>query len=199
MRTLRRLVIVAVVVVVASVMGPVGAVNVAQRCDEPVASAQSGRAVFTPGVNKANLAQQIAVKVSLFHCLPANASRGSGSLTTTVTTGARTCRLFTAPTVLRTTAKITWKNSRTSTLAAVFSLAGSPHLVNVKAEVISGLFLGHSATGQFRYTLVVSPLSSFGHTNGVAQACANKVRPNKYGRIAIRVIELHTTKPFVLS
>jgi len=198
MRMLRRLVIVAVALVVAS-SSQVGAVNVAQRCEEPIASSQSGRAVLTPGVNKASLVQHIGVKVSLFHCLPANTTRGSGALTATITTGAQTCRLFTASTVLKTSAKITWKNSRTSTLAAVFSLAGSSHLVNVKAKVTSGVFLGHSAVGQFRYTLVVSPSSSFGHTNGVAQACANKVRPNKFGRIAIKVIDVHTTKPFVLS
>jgi len=199
MRAIRRLALVTVVVVVAGLIGPAGAVTVAQRCDEPIASAQSGRAVFAPGVNEASLAQHIAVKISLFHCLPANTTRGSGTLTTAITTGAQTCRLFTASTVLKTTAKITWKNSRTSTLAAVLSLTGSSHLVNIKATVISGLFLGNTATGQFRYALVASPSSSFGHTNGVAQACANKVRPNKYGRIAIKVIDLHTTKPFLLS
>ena len=192
-------VLVGIVVLGATAMRPAGGATSAQRCDQPPVGTQSGRVVFTPGVNKAGLAQHAAVRVSLFHCLPANGTRGSGTLTTTISTHAQTCRLFSVPTVLNATGKITWKNGRTSTVALVFSFSGAAHRVGVNGVVRSGLFAGHRATGQLQYTLLVNPVGSFGHQNSVARACGNRVRPHQYGRIAISEIDLHTTRPFVIT
>ena len=196
MRGTRGFGVLAVLAVVAGVAGPIGAATHAQSCHGPVESTQSGRASLEPGINGLSTKQQMSWKVSLFSCSPARSTRGSGTLKSAYATAAQTCVMLKKPKTFKETAKITWKSDATSTIAITFALTGGTRLVNVTGRVTSGLFAGKKVTGQYKYREVVSPYGVTHNGNGVAQACANKVKPKKYGRIAIVALNLFTTKPF---
>jgi len=196
----QRFVFFVVLAVTASPTGSVGAASFAQQCDGPPATTQSGRALLAPGVNALRIAQTVSVKVSLFNCSPARATRGSGRLRTTVKPeGSQTCKMFSAPTKWNAAAHVTWKDNATSTLSMTLSLAGPSHLINLTGKVTSGLFRNHTVTGQFRYIEVVSPAGKYTGSKGIARACANRVAPTKFGRIVISALDLYTTKHFVIS
>ena len=201
MRVTRRLLLVIGAVVLAAGMTPVaGAATFAQKCDGPPPSTQSGRMSFAPGLNHLSVKQQVDVKISLFDCSPARDTRGAGTLRSTITPkGSQTCLLVSAAHVFKATAKITWKDDKTSTLSMSFSLTGATHFMNLKGKVTKGLYKNHSATGQVKYKLVVSPIGHYPNGDGVAQACKNKVAPHKFGRVAISAINLYSTKHFVIA
>jgi hypothetical protein len=151
-------------------------------------------------VNRLSVAQQIAFKVSLFDCSPARTTRGAGTLRASITPkGSQTCALLTAARVFKTPAKITWKDEKVSNLSLTLSFTGASQKINVKAKVTNGLFKGHSVSGQFKYKTVVTPLGNYPNGDGTAQACINKVPPQKFGRIAITAINSYNTKDFVIS
>ena len=203
MRVTRRVLLAVVVTVSASVAGPLGAASSAsfvQKCAGPPPSTQSGRASLAPGVNRLSVSQQISMRVSLFDCSPASASRGAGTLRTTIVPkGSQTCTMLTAPKVFKATAVIAWKNDKKSTLSLTFSLTGATRLMNLQGKVTSGQFKGHSVTGQLRYALVVSPIGNYPNGDGVTQACKNKVPPQKHGRVDISSLKLYSTKHFVIA
>jgi hypothetical protein len=195
-----RLVVMAVVVaIVASAPVASGAASFVQRCNGPPPSTQSGRASFVPGVNGLSIAQTISVKVSLFDCSPNRATRGAGTVQSTIKPkGRQTCgTFFNTPTTWKSTAKVVWKDEKTSTLSVTYSLTGKTHFINIKGKVTTGLFKGHALTAQLKYKLVVAPIASYPHGDGVAQACANKLKPGNRNRVEISAIDVYTTKRFV--
>ena len=199
-RGTRRVGFVVTLILVTGAIGPLGAAGPVQTCIGPASSSQSGRASFAPGVSNLKVAQRIDLRINLFHCTPANTDRGSATLNDTITPhGPQTCKLFTLPTVWKSTAKVTWKNHKVSTIPLTYSLTGPSQLVNIKGKVTSGLFAGHTVTAQVRYTKVVSPAGKYPHGSGIAQACVNRVAPNKYGRITIASIDFYTTRHFTIG
>jgi len=196
MRGTRGFGVLAVLAVVAGVAAPIGAATHAQSCHGPVESTQSGRVAVEPGVNALATKQQMSWKISLFSCSPARATRGSGTLKSAYATAAQTCVMLKQPKAFKETAKITWKDDATSTIAVTFAFTGATRLVNVTGKVTSGLFAGKKVAGQYRYREVVSPYGVTHNGNGVAQACANKVKPKGFGRVAIVALNIFTTKPF---
>jgi hypothetical protein len=199
-RKTRTVGFVVVLILRTGAIGPLGAAGPVQTCIGPASSSQSGRASFTPGVSDLKAAQRIGLRVNLFHCTPANTDRGSATLNDTITPkGPQTCKLFTVPTVWKSTATLTWKNRKVSTIPLTYSLTGASQLVNIKGKVSSGLFAGHAVTAQLRYTEVVSPTGKYSHGSGIAQACVNRVPPNKYGRIVIASIDFYTTRHFTIG
>ena len=200
MRVTRRLTLVVVAAALAAGMTPpVGASTFTQKCDGPPASTQSGRMTFTPGLNRLSVKQQIDVKISLFDCSPARDTRGAGTLRSTITPkGSQTCQLVTLAHVFNATAKVTWKDDKTSTMSMAFSLTGKTQLMNLKGKVTKGLYKNHSVTGQVKFKIVVSPIGTNPNGDGSAQACKNKVAPHKFGRVAISALNLYSTKHFVI-
>jgi hypothetical protein len=190
------------VVVLACVLAtttPVGAAVQPQKCAGPPATMQSGRATLSPGVSGLELPQKIALTVSLFSCTPARTTRGSGSLKTTITIKApQKCGLLTNPHILKATVTITWKDGHKSTIPTTFSLTGASRFVNVSGTVSAGLFKNHAVTGQLHYSDVVSPHGISSNGPGIARACTNTTRPNKYGRVSIVALTFVTTKSFVV-
>src|ERR1700674_5743051 len=114
MRASRGTIVVVVLALVAGAMGPAGATRMAQQCDGPAPTIQSGRATIAPGLNALRLPQQIILKITLFSCSPNNSTRGEGTLKTTINLKTpQTCALLTSPRTLRATATITWKDNFT--------------------------------------------------------------------------------------
>jgi hypothetical protein len=179
---------------------PLGAAGRIQQCDGPLPPAQSGRARITPGLNALKSPQQVALTVSLFSCSPAFATRGAGTLTTTVTIKAgQTCSLLSHPHQLLASATIKWKDDLVSIVALTFSLRGTSHNVDVSGTVSHGLFKNHRVTVEFHYTDVVSSHGGTPSTSEVGQACRNKTPPKTHGRISINGLTFVTTKPFIIS
>ncbi len=201
MRPTWRLVPAVVVLVLAA--GPtvsLGAASKTQLCDAPTPPAQSGRATITPGVNGLKSPQHIAMTISLFSCSPAFATRGAGSLKTTIVIKAgQTCSLLTAPHTVRATATIKWKDNYTSVLALTFSLSGASHNVNATGTVSHGLFKNHPVTGEFHDTDVVSARGGTPTGSEIYQACRNKLPPKTHGRVSINGLTFVTTKPFDIT
>ncbi len=199
MRVTRGFVLVVVLACVFATTSPVGAAVQAQKCSGPPATMQSGRASLSPGVNGLELPQKIALTVSLFSCAPVKTTHGSGSLKTTITIKApQRCSLLKNPHTLKAIATITWKDGHKSTIPTTFSLTGASHFVNVSGTVSAGLFKNHAVTGQLHYVDVVSPHGISSNGPGIARACTNKTRPNKYGRVSIVALTFVTTKSFVV-
>ena len=200
MRGMPGCVVLVVVGLVAGAAGPLAAAGKTQQCDGPAPAIQSGRATITPGLNALSLPQHVVVKISLFSCSPNRATRGEGTLQTTITfkTG-QTCALLTHPRTLDTTATITWKDLLTSTLALTLTLSGSSQNVTASGRVIHGLFKNHPVSGDFHYKDVVSPSGVSRHGPGIGQACANRTAPKKYGHASISGLTFNTTKPFVIA
>jgi hypothetical protein len=200
MRVTRGFVLVVTLAIVLGTMSPVGATAARpQKCSGPPATTQSGRASLTPGLSALGSAQKVVLAVSLFSCSPARTTRGSGSLKSTLTIKApQTCGLLTNPHTVKATAVITWKDEFTSTIPMTFSLTGASQFVNVTGTVSSGLFKNHPITGQLHYADVVSPHGVSSNGPGIAQACKNKTKPNKYGRVSIVALTFVTTKSFVV-
>jgi hypothetical protein len=145
------------------------------------------------------LAQKIVLTVSLFSCAPAKTTHGSGSLKTTITIKAGQRRgLLRHPHTLKANVTITWKDERKSTIPMTFSLTGVTQLVNVTGTVRGGLFKNHAVTGQLHFADVVSPHGVSSNGPGIAQACQNKTRPDKYGRVSIVALKFFTTRSFVV-
>jgi len=154
---------------------------------------------LSPGLNGLKLAQTIVLTVSLFSCAPAKTTHGSGSLKSTILIQAgQRCGLLTTPHTLKANATITWKDQRKSTIRMTFSLAGRAQLVNVTGTVAGGLFKNHAVTGQLHFTDVVSPHGVSSNGPGIARACQNKTRPNKYGRVSIVALRFFSTRSFVI-
>ncbi len=199
MRATRGFVLMMVFALAFGTMSPAGAAGRAQKCSGPPPTTQSGRAALSPGLSGAKLAQQVVITVSLFSCSPARTTRGSGSLKTTIKIKApQTCELLQNPHILHGTAVITWKDEFTSTVPMTFSLTGASQFVNVTGTVSKGLFKNHPVSGQLHYADVVSPHGVSSNGPGIAQACKNKTKPNRYGRISIVSLTFVTTKSFVV-
>jgi hypothetical protein len=199
MRATRGFVLAMGLALLLGTMSPAGAAARPQKCSGPPPTTQSGRASLSPGLNALKLPQKIAISLSLFSCSPARTTRGSGSLKTTITIKAsQTCGLLTNPHLLKGTATITWKDELTSTVPMTFSTTGATQFVNVSGTVSKGLFKNHPVTAQLHYAAVVSPHGVSSNGPGIAQACKNKTKPNKYGRVSIVALTFVTTKSFVV-
>jgi hypothetical protein len=201
MRPTWRLVPTVVVLVLAAVPTvSSGAVGKTQLCDAPTPPAQSGRATITPGVNDLKSPQKIAMTISLFSCSPAFATRGAGSLKTTITIKAgQTCSLLSAPHTVHAATTIKWKDNYTSVVALTLSLSGASHNVNATGVVSHGLFKNHPVTGEFHDTDVVSARGGTPTGSEIDQACRNKLPPKTHGRVSIDGLTFVTTKPFDIS
>jgi hypothetical protein len=200
MRGMRGCVALVVVALVAGAAGPLGAAGKTQQCDGPAPAIQSGRATITPGLNALSLPQHLAVKISLFSCSPNRATRGEGTVQSTITFKTRqTCALLTHPRTLDMTATITWKDMLTSTLTLTLVLSGKSQNVTASGKVTHGLFKNHPVSGHFHYKDVVSPSALSRHGPGIAQACANRTAPKRYGHASISGLTFYTTKPFVIA
>lgn len=201
MRPTWRLVPAVVMLVLA--VGPtvsLGAASKTQLCDAPTPPAQSGRATISPGVNGLGSPQEITMTISLFSCSPAFATRGAGSLKSTITIKAgQTCNLLTDPHTVRATTTIKWKDNYTSVLAITLSLSGASHNVNATGVVSHGLFKNHPVSGEFHDTDVVSARGGAPTGAEIHQACRNKLPPKTHGRLSINGLTFVTTKPFDIS
>jgi hypothetical protein len=199
MRATRGFVCVVVLACMFGATPPVGAAVRPQRCSGPPPTTQSGRASLSPGLSGLKLPQTIALTVSLFSCSPAKETHGSGSLKTTITIKAgQRCGLLTRPHTLNGNATISWKDQRKSTIRMTLSLTGRTQFVNVTGTVDSGLFKNHPVTGQLHFTDVVSPHGVSSNGPGIARACQNTTRPNRFGRVSIVALEFFTTRSFVI-
>ena len=202
MRTTRRALLTIVTTVAALAVGPAGPLGAAahaQECSGPAATKQSGRATIAPGVNALALPQDVTLSLNLFSCSPSRTTRGAGALHATIDfeTG-QTCALFTQPHTVHVTASVTWKNDMRSTIATTLALSGASQNVVVSGTVTKGLFKNHPVRSQLHYTEVVSPQGVSTHGPGIAQACKNRTRPNRYGRVSIVTLTFTTTKAFVI-
>ena len=177
------------------VSSPASAASPVQTCSGPALSTQAGRATFSPGLNGFAVRPTVDAKVNLTRCSPSAATGGTGTLKFTLKTlTTKTCTFITEAHAVRTSATISWANSTSSTLTLTISFTGSTRLANVTGSVASGLFAGHSVSGQYHYKPVVSP-SNF----TVAQACANTVPPGHSGRISIVGLILSRAKAFTIT
>jgi len=187
-------------VLVAGPAGQVGAAGKTQQCDGPSPPTRSGRATITPGLNALKSPQQIAVTISLFSCSPAFATRGAGSLKTTIRIkGGQTCGFLSHPHLLLATTTVKWKDALTSILALKLSLYGASHSVDATGTVSHGLFKNHPVAGRFHYTDVVSTHGGAPSAADIGRACRNKIPPKTHGRISINGLTFVTTRPFVIS
>jgi hypothetical protein len=131
----------------------------------------------------------------MFQCTPAPPTQGSGALHLSFLPSTPvTCTALTAVHRINGSATITWKNSKTTTIAALaISTTGSTRLLNLAGAVRAGLFAGHSLSGQLRWAPVVSP-----HGHSLAEACANRVAPGGL-RISLVGLTLSTTRPIRIA
>jgi hypothetical protein len=166
-----------------------------QRCTRPPPEARVGYAVFRPGLNAKPGPQKLTADAEIFRCVPESRTGGAGTFSPTFKlSGAQTCALVNRAHTLQGTAKIVWKNTKSSTLRVTLVLTGASRLANVTGKVKAGLFAGHTVTGQFRY----APFASH-HGTTVEQACASKVAPNQKNRNSIVQMHLFRTKPFTID
>jgi hypothetical protein len=196
MRVTRMSVLVtAVAVAFAGTASPVGAVNWVQRCTRPQPEARAGVTVFRPGLNARPTKQKITAGIDLFTCTPDGPTGGVGAFAATFKPpAAQKCALINTAHTLTGTAKITWKNGKTSALRVTFALSGASRIVSVKGKINAGAFAGHALTGEYRYT----PFASH-HGTTVTQACADKVAANQQNRNSVVKMELFRTKPFTIA
>ena len=191
---------VVVLALVAGAMGPAGAAHMAQQCDGPAPTIQSGRATIAPGLNVLRLPQQIVLKITLFSCSPNNSTRGEGTLKTTMNIKAgQTCALLANPHTLRATATITWKDNFTSVLALTLALSGKSQ--NVHAY-------GESDPRAFQESFCERPVPRRGRRlaeRGVAPSDRHRAGLHEpswtenAGRVSISGLTFNTTKPFVIA
>jgi hypothetical protein len=200
MHRFRRCLPFVVLVLAAGPIVPLGAAGKTQLCNGPSPPVRSGRATITPGLNGLPSSQQIAITISLFSCSPAFATRGAGSLKSTITMKAgQTCTLLTGPHTLHATATITWKDSDMSVLALTLSLGGVSHNLNATGTVSHGLFKNHAVAGEFHDAEVVSTHGGTPTSSDIDRACRNKVPPKMHGRISINGLTFVTTRPFDIA
>jgi hypothetical protein len=186
----------AAVVTIASAgtIGPSGAATPAQRCGGPPPDTRVGYAVFRPGLNARPAPQKLTLGADLFKCTPAGGTGGTATFAATFKPGGtQTCALVNRAHAINGTAKITWKNGKTSALKVKVALTGASRFANLTGKVSAGLFAGHTFTGQLRYV----PFASH-HGTTVEQACANKVAPNQKNRNSIVQMHLYRTQPFTI-
>jgi hypothetical protein len=162
----------------AFVATPVGAATAQQTCKK-----MTGTAVLTPGLTTTPHKQTANATSTVTGCTPAAKTGGSGHLTARLNLPANSsCQgLATGnQTIKIPSAKITWKNHKTSTMAltAKTGTGSKATVATITGKVTLGLFKGHSVTTALSF----APKSGENCTPG---------HP-------IRHLTLKNTKPFVI-
>jgi hypothetical protein len=166
----------------------------AQTCTAPGTTDQAGRQSFAPGINGLATVQTFSAKIHLFHCTGKPATGGSGMLRISLKTAAVTCSVFTTAHVWKTTATINWKNKAGSTGSISFATSGASRKAIVTGTISTGLFAGHSITGEFKWAPLVSPVNQKFPT-----ACANTVGYGDPGRASVVGDVVFRTKAFTIT
>jgi len=200
MRTRTSLALLLVALLVTVTGSAAGGAAKAQECDQPRPPTQSGRASITPGVNHLRRAQTVSLSISLFSCSPSSATRGAGTLKSTITIKTpQSCALLTRPHRLTAPASIRWKTGSSSNLALALTLSGASHDVTISGIVTRGLFKNHSVGGRFHFGEVVATKGSDPSSSDIVKACRNTAAPNQHGRLSINGLTFLTTKSFTVS
>jgi hypothetical protein len=160
----------------AIVVAPANAATVSQTC-----SKLTGSVTIKPGINTTPRPQTATAKGNASGCSPAAKTGGSGVLTATLKlpSNSSCTGLATGNQTLKLTAKVTWKNKQTSSLALTAKTGtGSNVLVaTLTGKVSAGLFATKAVTGQIK----VKP--------GAGQDCVNH---------PVTTLTFTNTKPFVI-
>jgi hypothetical protein len=131
------------------VTAPAGAAAPQQNC-----KVLKGTVTIKPGISTIPRPQTATAKATASGCAPAAKTGGSGVMTATLKLPSdSSCQgLVTGNTSLKLTAKITWKNKKTSALALTAKTGTGSNVLtaNITGKVTSGLFKGRPVTSQIK-------------------------------------------------
>jgi hypothetical protein len=113
-----------------------------------------GTVTIKPGINNTPRPQTATAKANATGCTPKTKTGGSGVMTATLKlpSNSSCAGLATGNSSLKMTAKIVWKNKKTSALALTAKTGTGANVLtaNITGKVTSGLFKGRPVTSQIK-------------------------------------------------
>lgn len=127
----------------------------------------NGTVTITPGLGLTPQAQKATAKGNLGACTPKAKTGGSGVITATLKLPANSscAGLATGKQTLKATAKITWKNKKTSnvTFNAVTGSGNTATVATITGKITKGLFANRPVTSAFKVTPKAGENCTVGH------------------------------------
>jgi hypothetical protein len=138
-----------------AVAAPAGAATPLQTCKKV-----TGSATFTPGLKNTPANNTVKAKGNQTGCTPSAKTGGSGVLTATIKVVKGSCvKLAAGGQTIKGTAATTWKNKKVSKYALTLKTGkgSAGTTATITGKVTSGLFAGHSVTGQIKFKVSGTP------------------------------------------
>jgi len=132
------------------VMAPAGAATPPQqKC-----TSLKGKVTITPGISATPRAQTAKAKANLAGCTPKTKTGGTGVMTATLKlpSNSSCTGLASGGTTIKMTAKVVWKNKKSSTFALTAKTGTGSNVLtaNITGKVSAGLFKGRPVTSQIK-------------------------------------------------